>query len=114
MKRPLVKISSFQFVTPVQAASRRSFPYLPGAILVAVGACVLIAPKLLFYAVGSLLITFGLLFCFLTWKIMRVIHRFSGLRDQIQGRVEILRDTPSPQSRFRVITEEDDGKYTVH
>lgn len=111
----MVKISSFQFVTPVQTASRRSFPYLPGLILVAVGACVLIAPKLLFYAVGSLLITFGLLACFLAWKVMRVIHRFSSLRDQIQGRVEILRDPPTVrESRFLVITEEDDGNYTVH
>lgn len=92
--------------------SKRGIPFIPGLALVLLGATIILAPRLIFYALGVLLLFLGLLFWGIAWKVMQLRQKFIAIQRNLDGRVEIhqMRMRQSPVD----IEEDPDVKITFH
>lgn len=92
--------------------SKRSIPFVPGLMLVLLGATVLLAPRLIFYALGILLVFLGVLFWAVAWKVMQLRQKFIAIQKNLDSRIEVhqvrMRQAPIE------VEEDPDVKITFH
>ena len=69
--------------------SRRSFPFMPGLLLLLLGAVILIAPRFVMAVFAMFFIFLGVLFCYLAWKFMRFRKQLSSLTRELDGRIQV-------------------------
>ena len=69
--------------------SQRSFPFIPGLLLMSLAVVVVFAPKLLLAALASILFIFGALLCFLAWKFLQFKQQIARLTKDLQGKVQV-------------------------
>jgi hypothetical protein len=67
------------FSKSVVVSSKRGIPFLPGLLLIALGAVVLIAPRLVLAVLAIFLLSLGTLFCYLVYKFMALRKQINNL-----------------------------------
>ena len=78
--------------------SQKGVPFVPGLGLIAIGLVVLIAPKLIFYALGMLLLLVGCVVSVVAWKVLQFRKRFLEMQANLGGRVEVHQIRPRQTS----------------
>ncbi len=84
----------------VARSGRRSFPFIPGLVLIVLGLLVLFAPRLLIAAIATVLFLVGGLLCFVAWKFMQFKRQLTTLARDLEGRIQVqafhVKDPKSP------------------
>ena len=66
-------------------STKRSIPFLPGLLLVALGVVVLIAPRLVLGAIAFCLLALGGLLCYVAYKVVALRRRLHSLAKNFEG-----------------------------
>ncbi len=96
----------------VYSSSRHGAPFLPGVLLVCLALVVLVAPKLVFGAVALVLLTVGLLLCYVAYRVIQFKRQLSELVKGLEKRFTVQ---GFPIERPDIdITEIDSKKIVFH
>jgi len=68
---------------------QRSFPFIPGMLLIALALVVVFAPKLLLAAVAVILFMLGAFLCFVAWKFIQFKQHLSRLAKDLEGKIQV-------------------------
>lgn len=71
----------------VFVSTKRGIPFLPGLLLIALGATVLLAPRLVLAVIAFCLLVFGGLFCYVAYKIVALRKQLNTLAKNFEGSV---------------------------
>lgn len=96
----------------VLTSGRRGMPFLPGLLLICLAVVVLVAPKLVFGAIALVLLSLGLLLCYVAYRIVKFKRQLSDMARDIEKRFTAQ---GFPLDRPDIdITEVDDKKIVIH
>ena len=97
--------------------SKRSFPFVPGILLMALALVVVFAPRLLLGALALILFIFGAFLCFLAWKFMQFKRHLTRLSKELEGKFQVqafhVHDGEAQNSDIEVEPGEPEGKKVV-
>jgi hypothetical protein len=87
-------------------------PFLPGLLLICLAVVVLVAPRLVFGAIAMVLLSLGLLLCYVAYRIVKFKRQLSDMARDIEKRFTAQ---GFPLDRPDIdITEVDDKKIVIH
>ena len=78
-----------RFSGVVFSSSRRTAPFVPGFLLILLALVVLVAPKLVFGALAFVLLTAGVLLCYVAYRIMRFKKQLSEMAKDFEKRFSV-------------------------
>lgn len=70
-------------------SGRRSAPFMPGLLLIFLALVVLVAPKLVFGALAFVLLTLGLLMCYVAYRIIRFKRQVTEMAKDFEKRFSV-------------------------
>jgi hypothetical protein len=91
---------------------QRSFPFIPGLLLMALALIVVFAPKLLLGAIALILFMLGAFLCFVAWKFMQFRQHLSRLAKDLEGKIQV--QAFHVQNGDIEVTERDSKKVIFH
>ena len=75
-----------KFSGVVVTSSRRSAPFIPGLLLICLALVVIAAPKLVFGAIAFVLLSLGMLLCYVAYRVMRLKRQLSDMAKDLEKR----------------------------
>ena len=100
------------FGQAVFGQTKRSVPFIPGALLILLGVVVLLAPRLLLAAIAFCLLALGGLFCYVAYKIVAIRKQINTLSKNIESSLYTGSFTRSKSDID--ITDLDEKKIILH
>ena len=75
-----------KFSGVVVSSGRRGAPFVPGVLLICLALVVIVAPKLVFGALAFVLLSMGLLLCYVAYRIVRFKRQLSEMARDLEKR----------------------------
>lgn len=96
----------------VMQKGQRSFPYIPGLLLILLGIAVIVAPKLVLGIAAAFIMVIGGALCYLAYKIIGLRKQFKTLAKNFQG--PMYGENFSSEKPDIDITEFEEKKIILH
>lgn len=96
----------------VMQKGQRSFPYIPGLLLILLGIAVIVAPKLVLSIAAAFIMVIGGVLCYLAYKIIGLRKQFRSLAKNFQA--PMYGETFGSEKPDIDITEFEEKKIILH